>query len=77
MHVPKRLRYDRHAKRRMKWRRISEQEVQTVLSAPDKLESTERGRTNALKRLGGRYLKVTYREFPDEILIISAVDKSD
>lgn len=61
----------------MKWRQISEQEVQAVLSVPDKVEPTERGRMNAFRRFGGRHLKVTYREFPDEILIISAVDKCD
>ncbi len=61
----------------MKWRKISEQEVEAVLSVPDKVESTERGRSNAFRRLGSRYLKVTYRELSDEILIISAVDKRD
>ncbi|MDF0668376.1 MAG: DUF4258 domain-containing protein [Nitrospira sp.] len=71
------LRYDRHARRRMKWRKISEQEVEAVLSVPDKVEQTERERMNAFRRIGSRYLKVTYREFADEILIISAVDKSD
>lgn len=61
----------------MKWRKISEQEVEAVLSVPDKVEPTERGRMNAFRRFGSRYLKVTDREFPDEILIVSAVDKSD
>jgi hypothetical protein len=61
----------------MKWRNISEQEVEAVLSVPDKVEPTERGRTNAFRRFGSRHLKVTYREFPEEILIISAVDKCD
>lgn len=61
----------------MKWRKISEQEVEAVLSVPDKVEPTERGRMNAFRRFGSRYLKVTYRELPDEILIISVVDRSD
>lgn len=69
--------YDRHAKRRMKWRRISQEEVESVLNNPDKVEPTKMGRSNAFKRMGTRYLKVTYKELPDAILIISAVDKSD
>lgn len=61
----------------MKWRKISEQEVEAVISAPEKVEPTERGRMNAFRRSSSRYLKVTYREFPDEIFIISVVDKRD
>jgi hypothetical protein len=61
----------------MKWRRISEREVEAVLSHPDKLEETGRGRINAFKRLGERLLKVSYKDLGEEVLIISAVDKSD
>ncbi|MDE2321953.1 MAG: hypothetical protein KGL31_08580 [candidate division NC10 bacterium] len=61
----------------MKWRNISEREVETILANPDKLEQTERGRINAFKQVGARYLKVTYKEYSNELLIISAVDKSD
>ena len=61
----------------MQWRKISEKEVESLLDNPDKVEPTEMGRMNALKRIGGRYLKVTYKEFANELLIISAVDKSD
>lgn len=75
--MAKPLRYDRHARRRMKWRKISEQEVEAVLAEPDKVERTERGRINALKRLGERFIKVTYKDLGEEILIISAVDKRD
>ena len=42
-----------------------------------KIESTKEGRRNAFKAIGDRYIKVTYRELQDEILIISVVDKSD
>jgi hypothetical protein len=70
-----RVRFDRHARRRMKWRQISEDEVHLALENPDKIEESIRGRTNAYKFIGERYIKVTYREFSDEILIISVVDK--
>lgn len=43
----------------MKWRKISEREVEAVLAKPDKVEQAERGRTNTCKQVGIRYLKVT------------------
>lgn len=71
------VRYDRHARRRMRWRKISEIEIASVLKEPEKIEQTLYGRTNAFKTIGTRYLKVTYKEFESEILVISAVNKSD
>lgn len=67
--------FDRHAKRRMKWRKISEEEVRKVLTEPDNTELTRKGRKNAYKTVGSRRIKVTYKEFPDSILVISAVEK--
>lgn len=75
--IEKVIKYDRHAHRRMKWRRISQDEVKQTLEEPEKTELTEEGRKNAFKAIGDRYIKVTYRELKDEILIISVVDKSD
>lgn len=59
----------------MQWRRISEEEVMLTLSNPDKTEQSIKGRVNVYKTIGTRYIKVTYKEFSDEILIISVVDK--
>lgn len=73
--MEKALRFDRHARRRMQWRRISEEEVMLTLSNPDKTEQSIKGRVNVYKTIGTRYIKVTYKEFSDEILIISVVDK--
>ena len=73
----KEIKYDRHARRRMKWRMISQAEVELTLAEPDKTETAVEGRKNAFKVIGNRHIKVTYRELKDEILIISAVDKSD
>lgn len=61
----------------MKWRMISQAEVEQTLAESDKTEPAIEGRKNAFKVIGNRYIKVTYRELKDEILIISAVDKSD
>ncbi len=70
------IKFDRHAKRRMKWRRISEEEVYLTLNTPDKIEESIQGRMNAHKTIGQRYIKVTYKKFSEEILVISVVDKS-
>ena len=70
------IKFDRHAKRRMKWRRISEEEVCLTLNTPDKIEESIQGRMNAYKSIGQRYIKVTYKKFSEEILVISVVDKS-
>jgi hypothetical protein len=69
------IRFDRHAKRRMRWRRISEEEVSLAIESPDRIEESIRGRTNVYKLTGERYIKVTYKEFSGQILVISAVDK--
>ncbi len=73
--MSKAIRFDRHAKRRMKWRKISEEEALSVINEPDSNEVSIKGRINLYKKMGQRYLKVTYKEFPEEILIISVVDK--
>jgi hypothetical protein len=69
------IKFDRHAKRRMKWRRISEQEVYLALENPDKIEESIKGRTNAYKLIGKRYIKVTYKKTLEGVLVISVVDK--
>jgi len=72
---PSRIRFDRHARRRMKWRGISEEEVYFVLDDPDKVEESIRGRINAYKRSGQRNLKVTYKESSGHTLIIRPLGK--
>jgi hypothetical protein len=74
--MEKGIKYDRHARRRMKWRRIVEDEVTIIPSSPDKTEQSIKGRINVYKTIGPRYIKVTYKEFSDEILVISVVEKS-
>ena len=69
------IKFDRHAKRRMKWRRISNEEVTSVLLFPDYKEPTIKGRFNAFKNIAGRTIKVTYKESDDEIYVITTVEK--
>ncbi len=75
--VGKIIKYVRHARRRMKWRRISEPEVEQTLGNPDKIDIAQKGRKNAFKKVGKRYIRVSYRETENKIIVVSAVDKSD
>ena len=59
----------------MQWRRISEEEVMQVLNSPDRIEPSIKGRTNVFKMVAAKYLKVTYRELSEEVLVISVVNK--
>jgi hypothetical protein len=54
------VKFDRHALRRMKWRKISEADVMTTLENPERTEDTIKGRKNAYRLIGDRFLKVTY-----------------
>ena len=74
--MEKNVRFDRHARRRMKWRKISEEEVLDALNRPERVEQSVRGRMNVYKAVGAKHLKVTYREFSEEILVISVMDKA-
>ena len=69
--------YTRHARRRMKWRNVSELEVEFAISAPDNVEPTEKGRHNAYKAIKGKILKVTYRKSDNRVQIISALWKGE
>ncbi|MEW6274069.1 MAG: DUF4258 domain-containing protein [Bacillota bacterium] len=74
--MKKEIKYTRHAKRRMKWRKITEEEVRLTLLNPDQTEDSIKGRINACKTIGFKYIKVTYKEWLNEILIISVVNKA-
>jgi len=69
------IRFSRHARRQMRWRKIGMEEVKNVLSEPDRLEDSIRGRRNAFKTIGGRLLKVTYKDDRDKRVIVTAVVK--
>ncbi len=68
--------FTRHARQRMKWRRIEETEVIETIKSPERTEPSVFGRMNAYKSIGAKLLKVTYIEEGDNIVVISAVDKN-
>lgn len=65
------LKYDRHARRRMKERTVTEDETEYVIKNPDLCESTTKGRINAFKFINGRYLRVTFKEEIDHIMVVT------
>jgi len=65
------IKYDRHARRRMKDRHVIDDEVKSAIEDADFLEQSIKGRLNAFKFINGRYLRVTFKEEPDHILVIT------
>jgi len=65
------IKYDRHAKKRMKDREVSETEAALAIGYPDLYEPSVKGRMNAFKFVNGRYLRVTFKEEMDHILVIT------
>ena len=61
----------------MRWRRITEYEVEQTVRNPDLLEPADRGRSNAFKWIGDRYIKVTYSASGTVIVIVTVVDRAD
>lgn len=67
--------FSRHARRQMKWREIEENEVRDTISNPEKVEDSIKGRKNAFKHIGEKWLKVTFKRENDKITIITVVDR--
>lgn len=65
------VRFDRHAKKRMKEREVIQEEAEMTIREPEYTEPSVKGRTNAFKFTGGRFLSVTFKEEPDYILVIT------
>lgn len=66
----------RHARRQMKWRKISEEEIKDTTLHPEKIEDSIKDRKNAFKRVGQKWLKVTFVKENDKITIITVIDKN-
>ena len=65
--------FSRHAKRQMKWRGISEEEVKLTLTDFDKVEDSIKGRKNAFKQFSTRSIKVTFIQEAGKIVVITAM----
>ena len=71
------IKFSRHARRQIKWRKISIKEINAAVNNPDKLEDTLKGRKNAFKTTDGRLLKITYKPEKDIMLIVTAIAKGE
>lgn len=69
------IHYTRHAKGRMRWRRISKRDVETVLGDPERVERMN-GKLRALKTVNDRNLLVIIAVEDDRIVIITAMERS-
>ena len=68
--------FSRHVKRQMKWREIKEGEIKDTVLYPEKVENSIKDRKNAFKHIGNKWLKVTFKQESDNIVIITAIDKN-
>jgi len=69
--------FSRHAKRQMKWRDITDEEVKIAITEPDNIETVEGDKKFiALKNIGKKYLKIVYIKKDNRIVVITAIDKS-
>ena len=71
----KEIKYLRHARNRMRWRHITEAEVDKTIKQPEFLETSVEGRFNAWIKTSDKFLRVTYREESNKYLVITAVKK--
>jgi hypothetical protein len=66
-------RYTRHARNRMRLHKISEEEIELAINKPDFTEGSSEGRFNTWMKISEKYLRVTFKQEAERILIITAV----
>ncbi len=71
------VKFTRHAKNRMRWRKIRREDVKFSISKPMLVKKAELGEVNAWIKLSDQFLRTTYREEADKIIVISAVLKKN
>ncbi len=67
------LHFTRHARNRMRLRRIDEQAVEECIQATEARQTSGFGRTNAWKKIGEGYLRMVYVEEEGTIVIITVI----
>ncbi|PKB79636.1 MAG: hypothetical protein BZY88_12530 [SAR202 cluster bacterium Io17-Chloro-G9] len=59
----------------MRFWNILMEDVESTLAFPDKVLTTEKDRHNAIKRLGERFLRMTYKDEEDHILVVTVTPR--
>jgi len=67
------IRIVRHARRRMVHREITQEEIEAVLRQPQRVAPSLKGRQNVFGPSPGGWLRVTFLETADEVIVIAAV----
>ena len=67
------IKFTRHAKNRMRWHKISEDDVVNCLANPDFQESALKGKNHSWKKVSRKFLRVTFIEEEMAIIVITAV----
>ena len=65
------IKYCRHARKRMKERNVTEEEVNFVINQADYIENDVKCRKNAYKHINERFTRVTFKEESDNIFIVT------
>lgn len=69
------IKFAHHARNRMRWHKISEEEVVSCIRMPLLQEPARKGKTHSWQRVGTKFLRVTWLEEEDATIIITAVLK--
>lgn len=69
------IHYTRHAKGRMRWRRIGREDVDAVLAGPTRVEQMN-GKLRLTKMINGRRLLVIVAVEHDRIVVITAMERT-
>lgn len=75
--VSKKVVYSRHAKNRMRWRKISQADIALVLENPDNIKRSNTHKYTCFKNINNRQIKVVFVDNKEDTLIITAFDKAN
>jgi len=67
--------YTRHARQRMKQRKVEPKQVEETLETPDDLLPGDNGEEIAIKQYGNREVRVVYEETSPDTVVIYTVMK--
>ncbi len=70
-----RIVYTRHARQRMKKRKVTKKQVEETLTYPDEVELGDNGSDIAIRRYGGREVRVVYGEPEENNYVVYTVIK--
>ncbi len=65
----------RHTIRRMRLYDITLEQISQTLSAPDHIVPSLKERYNAYRRIGERFLRVTYREEKERYVVVTVTPR--